>query len=107
MCIWSIFNFHTVHTFSPLNLIVFSQFSPDNKQTLCVCVILTGHGCGERPGDSADDWYRGACDGQLRPQSGGVSESPDLHTDSGTSVVIHELPPVSLLMITTSVKTDV
>lgn len=54
--------------------------------THSLLVIPTGYGCGEWPGDSADDWYRGARHGQLCPEPGGVSEGPDLHTDTGTSV---------------------
>lgn len=49
----------------------------------CLCVAHTGHGCGEWPGDRADDRYGGKRHGQLRLEPGGVSESPDLHTDSG------------------------
>lgn len=49
-------------------------------------VIYTGYGRREWPGDSADDRYGGARHGQLRPEPGGMSEGPDLHTDSGTSV---------------------
>lgn len=54
-----------------------------SELTHCFHVIHTGNGCREWPGDSADDWYRGACYGQLCSEPGGVSESPDLHTDSG------------------------
>ena len=33
----------------------------------CLHVLHTGYGCGERPGDRADDRYGGARHGQLRP----------------------------------------
>lgn len=45
---------------------------------------FTGNGRGEWPGDCADDRYRGTRYGQLCSEPGGVSEGPDLYSDSGT-----------------------
>lgn len=73
-----------------LDLTRFSPSSPLNVQaSFCLCKtacysVLAGDGCGEWPGDCADDWHRGACHGCLCPQLGGVPEGSDLHTDSGT-----------------------
>ena len=52
-----------------------------------IFVLHSGYGCREWPGDCADDWNGGACHGQLCPEPGGVSEGPNLFSDSGTSVV--------------------
>lgn len=51
---------------------------------------FTGNGCGEWPGDCTDDRYRGTCYGQLCSEPGGVSEGPDLYSDSGTHSLVRK-----------------
>lgn len=56
-------------------------------------LMFLGHGCGERSGDSSDDWYRGTCHGCFCPQFGRVPEGSDFHPDPGTlqlCILLHQ-----------------